>query len=110
MNRTNIFAFLTIYGLAAGLGYFFDGGRQYEAEDAGATSYILQGRTTDIVADAVRAVDGEVTHEFTAISAVAAYLNAAQHEELRVSPAIVSITEDADTVATRTREFDKRIM
>lgn len=112
MQRKVLYTFAAIYGLAAGLGYFLAGDRQ--GADAAVAdepaSYILQGETTAIVADAVRSVSGEVTHEFRAINAVAATLDAEQREQLQLNPAILAINEDPESAVGNESLFDKRIM
>ncbi len=93
MNRRIAFSFIAIYCLAAGLGFFLSG--DSATEDAQPASYILQGKSTQAVVDAVDAVNGQITHEFRMINAVAATLTLEQHDDLLVNPAIIAINEDA---------------
>ena len=94
MSRKIIFAFITIYCLAAGLG-FFAAGDDRQSGTAEAATYILQGNSTEAVVAAVQSVHGRITHEFTSISAVAATLTVGQRDDLLVNPAVIAINEDA---------------
>ena len=93
MNRKVVFSFIAIYCFAAGLGFFLSGDSQ--SEDTQAASYILQGKSTEAAAVAVASVDGQITHEFKIINAVAATLTMQQRDALLVNPAILAINEDA---------------
>lgn len=95
MNRKVIFTFIAIYGLAAGLGFFLSGDSKDESAAEQTASYILQGKSTEAVIEAVQSVNGEITHELAIINAVAATLTLPQRDELLVNPAILDISKDA---------------
>ncbi len=105
MNRKIIFAFIAIYSLAAGVGFYHSGNAEEHAAKEQVASYILQGRSTAAVVAAVRSVNGTVTHEFSIINAVAAILTVEQRDDLLVDPAIIAINEDApvETAASSTQ-------
>ena len=92
MNRKIIFSFIAIYCLAAGLGFFLSDDRQ--SEDEVIATYILQGESTEAVADAVESVNGQITHEFRMINAVAATLTPRQKQILQENPEILAISDD----------------
>lgn len=94
MNRKVVSAFFIIYFLAATLGFYLsDDGAASEASEQVA-SYIVQGSSTAAVVDAIRSVDGEITHEFEVINAVAATLTSNQKQVLQENPEILAISED----------------
>ena len=96
MDRKIVITFIAIYSLVAGMGFFLSGYPQAEATPVveQSASYILQGESTEVVAEVVRSIGGEITHELGIINAVAAKLSRSQLEQLRVNPAILKITED----------------
>ena len=93
MNRKLVISFIAIYCIAAGLGYFWSG--KSHSDDRLVASYILQGKSTAAVVEAVESVKGQVTHEFRIINAVAATLTAEQRDDLTENPVILAINEDA---------------
>ena len=94
MSRKIVLAFIAIYSLAAGLGFYLSGNDEPDST-AEVASYILQGRSTAAVVAAVRSVNGTITHEFSMINAVAATLTLEQRDDLLVNPAIIAINEEA---------------
>ncbi len=98
MNRRIAFSFIAIYCLAAGLGFFLSD--DSATEDLRPASYILQGKSTRAVADAVESVNGQITHEFRMINAVAATLTSRQKQILQKNPVILAITDDVPESTT----------
>ena len=92
MNHKIVVSFIAIYCLAAGLGFFLSD--DSTNEDVVVASYILQGKSTAAVADAVESVNGQITHRFRMINAVAATLTPRQKQILQENPAILAISDD----------------
>ncbi len=97
MDRKILLSFIVIYCFAAGLGFFVSG--KSEKSDDGPVSYILQGRSTAAVVEAVESVNGQITHEFRIINAVAATLTTQQLDALQLNPAVIAINEDVPVTA-----------
>ncbi len=64
------------------------------AKPAPAVSLIVQGRSLDTAAEAVRAVGGEITHRLGIIRAVAARIDPARRDRLAAAPGVARIYDD----------------
>ncbi|MDH3804661.1 MAG: S8 family peptidase, partial [Gammaproteobacteria bacterium] len=96
MDRKLVLTFIAILSIVAGTGLILSADAPIEksATVAATTSYIVQGQSVATVADAVRAVGGEVTQELTIINAVGAQLTETQLSELKAADPSIRIHLD----------------
>ena len=86
MDRKTCFWFIAIFSFVAGIGYLSSVPSSDEKSEAAETaaSYIVQGQSMEVVATAVRSVNGLTNSKN--YNGVAAILSADQHAELWRQP------------------------